>query len=546
MAGGMPQNRKTALLAIEAVMRKVTVTPAGPMAISKLHVRKACKSRKSEGLIGNRRADKVWAWVANAIATGAHRLTSPNQRAQHWMTDEEAHLLVARGAVAWEEEDPDSDKSVQRLEVVGAVRAWLEENEQQTDQGVILLRRPKLRALKEAKKSLVATRGGHQALLAAIVELSAQGSATLEQPPLRPSGRGEDQEWIQNAGVWMQETKWTADRDELAQILHKASITYQEHGNKKFKHLMVDIGEGWGSIGRAVHETHPDIQVVGLDRRGFTYTGMKHGVITAAVNHDYSIPQDDLRESRRRTLERKVGRSVKKWLLAWISAECTIWSQGNYMNTVKGAAHGNKALLPANVSAATPERLAEEARRMREATHALEYLIGFLEECPELQFALENPRLSDLWNTQIMRAARERNPGWNLTNVDQCAYGRQEKKPTCILHNIQQWTPRGITGNGRCRPGECAGTKGNPPGCKQHRKQIIPRTRDKRPDQGEMISGKREFTLKAVVNAVEAGLVQEITEAAKACHLSARGAAPKPPPGRARGAPQGTNQQTHL
>ena len=273
---------------------------------------------------------------------------------------------------------------------------------------------------------------------------------------------------------------------------------------------------------------------------------MKHGTITAAVNHDYSRAREDLRENRRRTLERKVGTSANQWMLVWISAECTTWSQGNYMNTAKGAAHGPKALLPLNASVATPERLAEEAERTSDASQGLEYLVELLEECPSLLFALENPKLSDLWTTQTIRAARQRNPGWILTEVDQCAYGRLEMKPTKILHNLKHWNPRGLTGDGRCRTGVCAGTKGNPRGVKCHRKQTIPKTKDKRPDQGELVRGKREFTLKAVVNAVEAKLVQEIVEAARTERMSTRGTNPKPPPGRARSASRGGHQRQDI
>ena len=223
-------------------------------------------------------------------------------------------------------------------------------------------------------------------------------------------------------------------------------------------------------------------------------------------------------ESPRRTLERKVGRSTKQWLMAWLSPECTIWSQGNFINQKKGAARGLKALLPANQSSAAPGRVEEESRLTEEARRGVQYLIQFLEECPELLFALENPRLSDMWALPEVREALKRNVTWKLTIVDQCAYGRASQKPSRILHNTR-WEPRGITGNGRCSTGRCAGTKGNRPGSAAHKEQTIPASKEKRPDQGALTDGRRDFTLKAVVNAVADQLVQEIFRAAREQYL---------------------------
>jgi hypothetical protein len=277
---------------------------------------------------------------------------------------------------------------------------------------------------------------------------------------------------------------------------------------------VVDLGEGWGSVGRAIRSADAEAEVVGLDRRGHTYTGTVHGTITSAVKHDFSRPLETMKESTRRTVERKVGKSTASWVMAWMSPECTVWSQGNFMNQAKGAARGLKAMLPANKAAATPERLEEESRLTVEARRGVQYLIAFLEESPHLLFAVENPRLSDMWGLAEMRGAMRRNPEWKAVVVDQCAYGRASQKPTQILHNIQ-WKPEGTTGNGRCSAGRCEGTKGNAPGNRRHKEQTIPATKDRRPDQGALTAGKRDLTLKAVVNAVAPQLVQEIYGAAK-------------------------------
>jgi hypothetical protein len=393
------------------------------------------------------------------------------------------------------------------------VRAWLEENEQQTG-GTILLRPQKLNALKAAKKALTKERGGRQALMAAITILCANGEATLSQEPTKPRRRGKNRGWRQESVEWMVERGWLRGGEEADLTLAAAEQHHSSQELKETKYLMVDFGEGWGSVGRAIREMDPEVEVVGLDRRGLTYTGTKHGVITSAVNHDFSRPVETVKESIRRTLERKVGRSAKQWVIAWMSPECTLWSQGNYMNQTKGAARGLKAMLPKNVSAAAPGRLAQESELTEGAKRGVTYLITFLEETPGLLFAVENPMTSDMWKLPEVREAMQRNPEWHLTTVDQCAYGRASQKPTRILHNTQ-WKPRGITGNGRCAAGKCAGTEGNKPGNRMHREQTIPATKDRKPNQGKLTGGKREHTLKAVVNAVQAQLVQEIYSAAK-------------------------------
>ena len=81
-----------------------------------------------------------------------------------------------------------------------------------------------------------------------------------------------------------------------------------------------------------------------------------------------------------------------------------------------------------------------------------------------------------------------------------------------ILTNIAAWNPKGITGNGRCKIGVCAGTLGNAPGDRRHLEQTVPNDRSRRPSQGAKTQGRREHKMEAVKNAVEADLVTEITQ----------------------------------
>ena len=126
---------------------------------------------------------------------------------------------------------------------------------------------------------------------------------------------------------------------------------------------------------------------------------------------------------------------------------------------------------------------------------------------------MENPLLSDLWTLPEVQSALAANETWKLTRVDQCAYGRGSQKPTTILHNTQ-WKPVGLTGNGRCKIGACAGTCNNEPGDRRHKEQTIPATKERRPCQGTRDeSGRREHTKKAVVNSVAPLLPREIYRA---------------------------------
>ena len=98
--------------------------------------------------------------------------------------------------------------------------------------------------------------------------------------------------------------------------------------------------------------------------------------------------------------------------------------------------------------------------------------------------------------------------------ADQCAYGRLSQKPTGIPTNLKDWAPRGLTGNGRCNPGQCAGTVGNAAGSREHKEQTVPNSKEKRPSQGQRTGARYDYVKEAVTNAVAAPLVQEIMEAA--------------------------------
>ena len=76
------------------------------------------------------------------------------------------------------------------------------------------------------------------------------------------------------------------------------------------------------------------------------------------------------------------------------------------------------------------------------------------------------------------------------------------------------WVEKGMT----CVIGECGGTKGNPPGPKQHlhRQQLGGRDQSRRVHYGQVTGsgGRREYSTQAARNMVAPELVQQIIRAA--------------------------------
>ena len=120
----------------------------------------------------------------------------------------------------------------------------------------------------------------------------------------------------------------------------------------------------------------------------------------------------------------------------------------------RGCTHSKHLGSAANLANMTPERLAEERLDYAEAIAGVVTQLESLERHPLLAFLLENPSNSELWELPEVIEILLRNPQWVIREIDRCAYGRREKKPTKILTNQPAWIPKGRTGNGCCRAGE--------------------------------------------------------------------------------------------
>ena len=199
------------------------------------------------------------------------------------------------------------------------------------------------------------------------------------------------------------------------------------------------MGEGWGGIRRAVSPMIEGVASVGADRRGFTSIGKDVPKIISRITTDFSTPIT----SGYTNLLRKVGkfsvRPLSEYLMLWLSVECTLYSQACYMGVTAGTAHGKAASHPANIAAAPPGQIEHEMELLIESQLAIENQLSALMQEPYTLFALECSDC-DMWSLPVLEATMAMmvtGGHWYLHEVDQCAFGRLEQKPTKILTNIE-------------------------------------------------------------------------------------------------------------
>jgi hypothetical protein len=201
------------------------------------------------------------------------------------LTTSHLELLRARGRVA-REGAPKGE--AHRVELRGAVETWLRENEEKREDQPYLLRPGKLNQLKAARQKTLSSRGKGEALMATLTLLAAEGIATLQRTPGRGGRKGKWERWIEDSVVWMVEAGWISE-GERGELVRKARLTANEYEIKEEPELRVlNLGEGRRSIARAVLKHYPTARVVGVDRRGFTWTGYQEGSVTAEVHHVWS------------------------------------------------------------------------------------------------------------------------------------------------------------------------------------------------------------------------------------------------------------------
>ena len=147
------------MMTVEGLLRKVTKQAKGKMMIRRRHVDKILGSNSQSLRIGKPRADIVWGCVAELISSRRHINKDMNLTTGH------LELLRARG-IAAQSVGVEGNGRAHRVELVGSVSAWLEENEERVEGQPFLLRPGKLNQLKASRQKTLSTRGRGPALMA--------------------------------------------------------------------------------------------------------------------------------------------------------------------------------------------------------------------------------------------------------------------------------------------------------------------------------------------------------------------------------------------
>jgi hypothetical protein len=322
-------------------------------------VRKKLSKAKPQAI----KASAVWGWLSKEVLAGTHRLKDTTTWSNAWMSAEEMEISLDEAKVNRLEgtERVTAEARLSRRQCVNTVQIWFDENEERSG-SVQMLRAQKLVQLRAAKQGMMKRRGGTKALYATLALLTQSGRLVLEGDPGSGGIRGQRTDWLQESTEWMQAAGWLTV-EETAGFLQQAQEA--QSGARcsavQVRYTVLDMGEEWGKIRRALAVEAMEEQVgsVGVDRRGFTTLGKGMGQIIARICVDFAEPTKA--QNALQKIATKGGRALHTYLLVWLSPECTLFFQANWMNVTKGYAHGAMALDPRNMSRSTPERQAEEA-----------------------------------------------------------------------------------------------------------------------------------------------------------------------------------------
>ena len=327
--------------AVEDLLRKATKTKTGKMKIRRIHVDKLLGSNARARDIGKPRADIVWGCVAEMITMKLHI------NKDMALTTSHLELLRAKGKVA-REGAPQGE--AHKVELRGSIVTWLKENEEKKGDQPYLVRPGKLNQLKGARQKTLSSRGKGAALMATMTLLAAEGIATLQRTPSKGKKKGKWSKWIEDSAEWMVGAEWITE-EEREELVRKARLTASEYeivGEPELR--VLNLGEGWRSIARAVLKCYPTARVVGVDRRGFTWTGYVEGYITAEVMHDWTQKSSTEGSDLITALSKKAAVPVGAWDVIDLEPECTLFSTANVQNVSRGCTHGKHLDSPANLA----------------------------------------------------------------------------------------------------------------------------------------------------------------------------------------------------
>ena len=225
-------------------------------------------------------------------------------------------------------------------------------------------------------------------------------------------------------------------KEKEGKLVRKARLTASEYeigGEPELR--VLNLGEGWKSIAKAMLKYYPTARVVGVDKRGFTWTGYVEGYITAEAMPDWTQKSSAEGRDLIAAVSKKAAVPIGAWDMIDLEPECTLFSTTNIQNVSRGCTHGKHLDSPASLASMTPDRLAKEREDYAQTRVGVVTQLLSLERHQDLAFLLENPSESELWYLPEVLKIIQMNPGWVTREIDRCAYGRREKKTTKILTN---------------------------------------------------------------------------------------------------------------
>jgi hypothetical protein len=198
--------------------------------------------------------------------------------------------------------------------------------------------------------------GGTEAMYATLAIMTASRDLVLETDRGQGGVRGNRTEWLRESLRWAQDQKWLGTESDFEHTASKA-VTNQKQMREAMiiregtgGHKILDVGEGWGSIGIAVASMPEGCSTIGMDRARFLDQGEKYGTITSRLNLDMSTmgTTNILRKAAK-----LASRALETFLMIWLSPECRILSSANGMNVSTGSANGRMMQDERNMAAMT-------------------------------------------------------------------------------------------------------------------------------------------------------------------------------------------------
>ena len=255
---------KMDLMAVEKLLREICGSREGTLCVTEEHMAKAIKTRKYQARIGTEhRSTVIRGWLATAVNEG--KATLVNGGGQEWMCPRERNLAEMRLRVL-QEDNQEGKEELQGLleceEAKGAVMAWAEENEEPTRNGEPVILRKEKRAQLRTARHRIWTKLGEGSMNATILALLLDARSV---PEVDPPGM----DWMWKAAQWMTDRKWSLQTAEeiwnraLEQIQDMRGQMRSRDGQRTWD-IVLDLGEGWGSIGTAAEGV--ECATIGVDR----------------------------------------------------------------------------------------------------------------------------------------------------------------------------------------------------------------------------------------------------------------------------------------